>query len=170
MKALGWPAPKRFEHAIRDSSNNTVLQLVSYSAYTGASPTDCFLQLNLLHESDDVLLLAGAVYAIKYRICTGWHVIYLPRYDKLLNQIAGEWSSWLGLSNFSSLAARATFRNSHPETIGYTWKRIRQIGPPYFVVTACRAGHLRASQRKSETCNELFKGSRQAKMCMQEKK
>jgi hypothetical protein len=159
VSALGWAVPRRFEHTVSTSATSARCRgIVFYeSGCLGDPRTDCFLQVNQLAVRGTHLLLSAAVYAIRYRICTGWHAVEIPvDADKVLD-VAAKMSRWLGRQNFDRYESRREFRVRHPETADYSWSRIRQLGPPYYVVVAKHNGRLSLKQRKSETCKRAMR-------------
>jgi hypothetical protein len=157
VTALGWEMPRRFEHLTPKTEPGTGRKrLVFYeSGDVGTPHTDCFIQLNELGIEDKHVLLSGAVYAIRYRICTGWHPIRLLADADEAMHVAATLSPWLGRKNFVRYASRRVFRELHPETVGYSWSKVRQLGPPYFVVVIRQNGRLVVKQEKSVTCKLL---------------
>jgi hypothetical protein len=89
---------------------------------------DCFLQINEYPQGQTVKYV-GAVYAIRYRIFTGWHKFRLPNKDAHLEREAHRLDEWLNWNWFASIKKRREFRRLHPECTGYTWHRIAQQGP-----------------------------------------
>jgi len=79
---------------------------------------------------------AAAVYALRYRLCSGWHCFRLPHDAPGNRARIAALSEFLGRDHFDTLPARRAFRLSHPECAGYTWRRIRRSGTPYEIVDA----------------------------------
>jgi hypothetical protein len=73
----------------------------------------------------------AAVYAIRFRICTGWHKFRLPQDEVQARRGAERLSPWLQSRWFNDLVGRRIFREAPPECAGYTWARLRRDGPPY---------------------------------------
>jgi hypothetical protein len=74
----------------------------------------------------------AAVFAIRFRIFTGWHRIpKLPvkRFPKSQMQLAVE---LFHTCRFDTVAGRRRYRKDHPETAGFTWAKIRALGPATF--------------------------------------
>lgn len=136
VESLGWPSPSRYEHSVQDRSNvDLPKRLVWYESGSVGNPrTDCFLQLNELGCEGQSVLLAGAVYALRYRLCTGWHPIELSTDQDKFEQSLNYVSPWLNYDNFHTLEMRRAFRKLHPETANYSWTSIRERGSPYYVV------------------------------------
>lgn len=110
-EALGWPKPKRLTHAIAAESRS-----VEIVWFESGSHRTALLQINLRPR------LRAAVYALRYRIFTGWHDISLRRAEQL--------ASVLGLANFATLEGRRAFRRRHPVFSCWSWDRIRGLPPP----------------------------------------
>ena len=72
----------------------------------------------------------AAVYAIRYRLYTGWSTFTLPAIQSELKAEAARISAWLHRDWFATLAKRREFRRLYPACIGYTWPRIRNVAPP----------------------------------------
>ena len=72
----------------------------------------------------------AAVYAIRFRIYTGWREFQL---DAALNFNLAEakrLESLLHRRLFVSPATRKLFRANHPECANYSWQRVRETGRP----------------------------------------
>jgi hypothetical protein len=74
---------------------------------------------------------SAAVYAIRYRICTGWHSFSLGLNASCIRLEADRLHTWLHRSWFDSPASRRRYRHMHPECCGWTWRRIREDRLPY---------------------------------------
>lgn len=157
VRSLGWGKAVRYSHNPSQKFSNSndgksTEKLVWYEAGEVGDPkTDCFLQLNELAETRGVLICSAAVYAIRYRICTGWHAFRLDQDSHRRSEEAGRLSEWLHYDNFSSVAARREFRLRHPETTGYSWQKIKTDGPPYFVVVTKQRGGIKVSQNSQHS-------------------
>lgn len=90
---------------------------------------DLFLQFNHTPKGHDSYV--GAVYAIRFRICTGWHPFTLKANEQPIEQVANQLEGWLRRRWFSAQPLRRTYRRMHPECAGYSWRRIRAEGLPY---------------------------------------
>jgi hypothetical protein len=133
-RLLGWQSRLRlYQHQINEEERPSKLQTNVITWYeTGISTGDrsaCFLQINESPQGQTTTY-SGAVYAIRYRICTGWHDFRLPSNDSDLRREAARLWRWLAYDWFSSVEKRRAFRQAHPECAGYTWRRIRTDGPP----------------------------------------
>lgn len=125
---LGWLPLEFYQH--RDEHAASGASVVTW--YESGDRTDCFLQFNE-YPIGQTASYVGAVYAIRYRICTGWHPFALRETDEDLSAEAHRLENWLGRQWFDSLSMRRKFRQLHPECAGYSWQRIRAEGPPYSV-------------------------------------
>lgn len=74
----------------------------------------------------------ACVYAMRYRICTGWHRFTLHRNQSRLESEARRLREFMNCSWFAMTAKRREFRSLHPECANYTWRRLREEGPPYY--------------------------------------
>ena len=80
----------------------------------------------------------AAVYALRYRIYTGWHPFRLKPDGHCDADDLARLDGWLHRRWFDSLAGRREFRKLHPECSGWTWKRIGRERAPYEVIDAER--------------------------------
>ena len=74
----------------------------------------------------------ACVFAMRYRICTGWHWLYPYKDERRIQEEAERLHEFFWRGWFTSLKRRREFRIQHPECDGYTWGRLRQYGPPYY--------------------------------------
>jgi hypothetical protein len=129
---LGWRVPLRqYQHRAPLDAGHKLPSVITWyecGKATGGRQ-DCFLQINECPQGQ-TNHYAAAVYAIRFRICTGWLIFHLPFEDAELRGVAEELSPWLQNRWFEDLIGRREFRTSHPECVGYTWTRLRQEGPP----------------------------------------
>jgi hypothetical protein len=127
--ALGWHDLKAYQHRYLDG--DTLVTTTWYESDTAEGRrSDFFLQINHA-PCADADAFVGAVYAMRYGICTGWHRFTLHTDPQLSLAEAGKIESWLHRRLFETLPMRRDFRQSHPECGGYSWRRIREQGPPY---------------------------------------
>lgn len=134
VRLLGWRTPlRRYEHRIGADAPPVNLRGRVIRWYeTGVSnggKLDCFLTINEAPQGP-TLTYAGAVYAIRYRLCTGWHGFRLFATDVDLETEATRLAPWLAHEWFATLEKRRAFRQAHPECVGFTWRRIVNEGPP----------------------------------------
>lgn len=131
-EALGWPDLRMFQHTIDDDVVAPQPFVVTRyeSGASGGVRTDFFLQMNEAPAGQS-MTYAGAVDAMRYRICSGGHAFTL--YDAVdeMQAEATRVGGWLHRRGFETLAMRREFRRLHPECAGYSWPRIRQAGTPY---------------------------------------
>jgi hypothetical protein len=106
-----------------------------------------FLQINECPIGQTTTYTA-AVYAIRYRIYTGWHSLKLPCDVHCVDREADRLDSWLHARWFESLVSRRQFRTLHPECSAWSWKRIGQESPPYEVVDAARCVTIRSGSKR----------------------
>jgi hypothetical protein len=91
----------------------------------------CALQINEQPIGDKSGTFAAAVYAVRYALCSGWHTFTLTDDDSLIMREADRLRCWLDRSWFDSATSRREYRQMHPECAGYSWRRLRQEGPPH---------------------------------------
>jgi hypothetical protein len=129
---LGWSDLRTFQHSIDEKAVSPQPFLVTWyeSGHSERDRSDFFLQINEA-PSGQVVTYAGAVYAIRYRIFTGWHAFTLFDETDQLTAEAERVDRWLHRRWFETISMRRQFRNDHPECAGYSWSRIRKEGPPY---------------------------------------
>ena len=120
---LGWPELTVHHQEVPGGEpSGTSVKMVCW--YTCGSYDDVVLQIN-----EDPRWQA-AVYAVRYRICTGWHGFQITGDRRRLRDEARRLESWMHRRWFVTLEGRRAFRVRHPECAGYTWKRLREEGPP----------------------------------------
>lgn len=129
---IGWSPLRICQHAIEGEQAESGPHVVTWyeSGDSGNPRTDCFLQINESPIGQSTTY-NGAVYAIRYRLCTGWHAFTLHRNRRDIKVEASRLSEWLHRDWFDSIAKRREFRMLHPECVGYSWKKIRDVGPPH---------------------------------------
>jgi hypothetical protein len=128
-KLLGWDDLRLYQHrgAAGDDANVATWYESGQSDGLGS---DLFLQINEA-PAGQVSTYVGAVYALRYRICTGWHAFTLYDDQERVAAEASSIAAWLHRSWWESAARRREFRRLHPECADYSWARIRAEGPPY---------------------------------------
>ncbi|QDT00617.1 hypothetical protein HG15A2_39560 [Adhaeretor mobilis] len=156
---LGWGKPH--SHYQIQSDIGTSTGLFWYEAGDIGDPrTDCFLQVNELECRDQARIVKAAVYAPRYRLCTGWHVIrfMMSTEESVLNE-AVRLRQWLHRDNFTNLESRRKFRSNHPETTGYSWRVLRKYGPPFYVTVDNTKGIANVETHQSEKCKQAISNS-----------
>ncbi|PHR85855.1 MAG: hypothetical protein COA78_38740 [Blastopirellula sp.] len=128
---LGWSPLRVYQHTLDDRSTENSTSIITwYESEENISPhTDCFLQINE-HPIGQTHTYNAAVYAIRYRICTGWHQFTLHKSKRDQAAEAERIGQWLHKDWFTTLAKRREFRQLYPQCTGYSWKKIREVGPP----------------------------------------
>ena len=111
--SLGWNALTK--HAISVPHRIGKQPPTRITWFQSYLPNDAFLQINLLPRPQ------AAVYALKFRLFTGWRPIPTPKRpprpaDNRLDRLHAKW--------FQTPAARAQFRTRYPECAGFTWDRV----------------------------------------------
>ena len=125
---LGWSSLKKYRHVIRDSSAGVPLGTV-ITWYESGDFNRVLFQVNMTPS------LHAAVFATRFRVCTGWHKFRLSSKATDLRKEAERLRDWFAHDRFVTAEGRRKFRKQHPECAGYTVKRLRTAGPPYEYVT-----------------------------------
>lgn len=124
---LGWVVPlvmHRTPNGFHDWKSPSLARYF-FSMYEVDSPI--YVQINPQTEKHP-RLFAMNIYAMRYRLCTGWHGFMIDRnQSKEIPRVL----PWLHATNFITPAGRALLRRTNPECTDYTWQRIRDSGPPY---------------------------------------
>jgi hypothetical protein len=156
IRALAWKKARRLQHTLKlDGGQQTIVWYETEKI--GDNRTDCFLQVNELGHDKNSLYCSAAIYAPRFRICTGWHGVKLT-VGCPPAQEAMRVCDWLHWQNMSSYRGRRAFRRRHPEAVGYSWAAIRSYGPPYRVQLQVKGGRKILSQRKSMKCKQVLAG------------
>lgn len=92
--------------------------------YTAGSYDTAALQVNTHPE------LIACVFAIRFRLCSGWHLLPTMNSEAAVRREAERLKPWLHASWFRSPIMRRHFREQHPECADWTWRRIREYGVP----------------------------------------
>lgn len=123
---LGWQnlALNRSPMANEESK---LARLEDFFFTVGEMDSSLYVQINP-QPKQHARLFAISVYAMRYRLCTGWHGFMLDRNWRAESESVGKWVS---ATHFCSPQNRKLFRVAHPECAGYSWSRIRDDGPPY---------------------------------------
>jgi hypothetical protein len=122
---LGWGELEQFQHAVRNVPGLKGEVLITW--YESGSFEDILFQINELPS------LCAAVYAVRFRICTGWHAFELHGDLSSLRAETDRLDEWLNRRWFDTIEGRRTFRKRHPECAGYTLTKLRKQGPPHEV-------------------------------------
>jgi len=125
---LGWSGLERQEHVATDERFSHIAGQ-SIVWYLAGSYDDVAFQVNVTPS------LRVAVFALRYRICSGWHAFKLHsdsvRAQSEAEAEADRLDAWVHSRWFVSREARRMFRARHPECAGYSWRRLREVGPPF---------------------------------------
>ncbi len=121
---LGWHGLRELRHIVRDDapgiSSGSVIRW-----YESGSVDEVLLQINVSPYYH------AAVYALRYRLCTGWHRFTLYVDTRKVAPEAAKLELWLHRKWFTTIEKRREFRAKHPECCNYTWRRIRTDGLPH---------------------------------------
>ena len=129
---LGWNAPLVTHRTPSESPDQRQPSLMRYFYTMYEMDSPIYLQINPqtdLHPR----LFAISIFALRYRICTGWHGFIM---DRNVKREITRMSQWAHASLFATGQSRRAFRESNPECCGYTWKSVRDSGVPYAQSTA----------------------------------
>lgn len=132
-RLLGWQSPLRLRQSrmngigVPPEDQGRVITWYEAGSADG-DRNDVFLQINESPTGQTVTHLA-CVYAIRYRICSGWRKFRLTGSDDDLNREAARLAKWVAWDWFASPPKRRAFRQAHPECVGYSWRTIRKGGP-----------------------------------------
>ncbi len=134
VKILGWRSPVcAYQLLIGDDAPQNLQGLTLRWYECGAAlgkRIDCYLQINE-YPIGQAKQYAAAVFAIRYRLCTGWHQFQLFRDPKGIEREANRLKPWLDGTWFDTIQGRRQFRETHPECAGYSRARLNRDGPPY---------------------------------------
>jgi hypothetical protein len=134
LRGLGWSPSAKFQ--LPDECRVSTNSLENHFFCVGEMDDLFYVQVNplvLLHP----LLIGIGVYATRYRLCSGWHGVYLYSSKHDLHSEVAQVSGWLSKERFSTLTARRQYRLDHPECIGWSWKRILENGGPHYGQETC---------------------------------
>jgi hypothetical protein len=141
LRRLGWPK-SQLCRSLEVSGNGGPLKLRHYFSI-GEMDHPLYLQVNLEGEAHPLLAMVG-VYAMRYRLCSGWHGVLLHESPDELVAEADAAACWVAGKHFDSAAARKAYRAAHPECSGWSWKRLRAEGGPLYEQSTCARRRLAA--------------------------
>jgi hypothetical protein len=127
--ALGWPDLRIYQHRHLEGDVVTVTTWYESGVSEGLR-SDFFLQINEAPAGQS-LIYAGAVYAMRYRLCSGWRPFALHDSAEQQAVEVAQVGEWLHRRWYDTVEMRREFRRLHPECANYSWRRIRKQGPPY---------------------------------------
>ncbi len=125
---LGWLGLRIYHHRC-PQGDDSILTTWYESGVAEGGRSDLFLQFNEIPTGQS-LTYVGAVYAMRFRICSGWHPFTLYDDARMVAE-ATRMECWLHREWFETVAMRREYRRLHPECADYSWQRIRESGPPY---------------------------------------
>ena len=128
LALLGWPASTRYRLPAEIAQDVNSLEAAFFTI--GEMDQPLYLQANPQLGAHP-LLLGVSIYAMRYRLCSGWHGVLLRDSPADLEAEAMLAAPWLARRHFESPASRRAYREAHPECAGYSWRRIREEGSPY---------------------------------------
>jgi hypothetical protein len=119
---LGWTRPRRLSFTlprseVRRSSSRKIVW------YESGERDYYVLQVNTTPR------WFAAVFAIRYRIFTGWHKIPQFPVIRFPTSRLELMSELFHVSHFATVTGRRQFRVHHPEAGGFSWTKIRTLGP-----------------------------------------
>ncbi len=128
-KELGWADLQKLQKHVTTSQHvNTVITWYQAGQPTGGR-NHLALQINE-NPIGQARTYQAAVYAIRFRMCSGWHRLTLAATDDICSE-ARRLRRWLDRSWFETIKGRREYRRMHPECANFTWRRLRDEGPPY---------------------------------------
>jgi hypothetical protein len=124
---LGWEAPLVMHRTSTEFHDRQKPSLTRYFYTMYETNSPIYVQINPQTDQHP-RLFAMNIYAMRYRLCTGWHGFMIDRnQSKEIPRVL----PCLHAMNFTTQAGRALLRRTNPECTDYTWQRIRDSGPPY---------------------------------------
>jgi len=121
-RTLGWRNLRRHVQIVGTGSSVPRGTVIVW--YTSGHYDDIALQIN---ERPDWRI---CVYAIPYRIWSGWHSFSLCEDPVAMGREVARLDEWTHRRWFANRESRARYRCRHPECDGYDWDRIAAEGPP----------------------------------------
>jgi hypothetical protein len=108
-----------FQHSLDHLPANSPSRIITWyeCGECEGSRTDCFLQFNESPVGQTVTY-EGAVYAVRFRLFTGWHSFTLVDDKQGMQSEADRVGEWLKREWFNSPSRRRDFRARHPECVG----------------------------------------------------
>ena len=129
VEQLGWHG-LRIQESVSPPGHSIPEGLSRYFYTIGEMDDAVYVQINPQLEFHP-RLFAMSVYAMRYRLCSGWHAFLLSASSSVQSDELAKIEPWTGHTHFGSQAARRDYRQRHPECAGYSWRRIRTVGAPY---------------------------------------
>jgi hypothetical protein len=126
--AWGWQGLREHQHSFtaKEGSRTPALRITWYDTNPPDARSGCFLQINILPS------LCAAVYAVRYRLFTGWHYVAYGD-DAVRRDEVARLDSRLHNRWFTSPERRRDLRRAHPECAGFSWKKLRASSAGDFV-------------------------------------
>ena len=124
---LGWEAPLVMQRTPNEFHDRQKPSLTRYFYTMYEMDLPIYVQINPqtdLHPR----LFAMNIYAMRYRLCTGWHGFMI---DRNQSEEIKKLLPWLHATIFATQSGRALLRKRSPECREYNWQRIRDTEPPY---------------------------------------
>jgi hypothetical protein len=122
---LGWPDLILSEHRVPKWYSELINTDIVSHYYWESEDDEILFQVNMMP------VWHACVYAVRYRICTGWHVFRLYRDMGLLRSEARRLAGFFRADWFLTLEGRRRFRARHPECASISWRMIHSEGFPY---------------------------------------
>jgi hypothetical protein len=117
VAAMGWPK------AVKRVHKSTGREIVWYES--GSHHDDLLLQINVL------ACPSFCVYAMKYNVCSGWHL--LPLSIKAESMDKASLIAWAGWEWFQSPTAIRFYMYLHPECANVTSEKLATLREPYII-------------------------------------
>jgi hypothetical protein len=125
--ALGWEGLQAHAHLL-EGRPRQVVRWYEAGDVSGER-THCALQINE-HPIGSTEQYSAAVYCLRFRICSGWHVFGCTCSSQALAE-ADRLRTWLDRAWLMSIERRRAYRLAHPECSNYTWQKLREVGEPH---------------------------------------
>lgn len=131
-RQLGWRNLRMRQHIVQRDGRLITWYVAGQAEGLRDDP---FLQINECPIGQTASYTA-AVYAIRYRICSGWHSMRLTPSGHCDDSEVERLDAWLHRRWFEALAGRRAYRAVHAECTGWSRARSRRERLPYEVVDA----------------------------------
>lgn len=128
---LGWGELTEDRRRFEADGLRSACTTISFHCGQNTGGRDNFhFQINPSPHGQSIVFEA-AIYAVRYRIYTGWHRFNLS--ESKVADLLVEFDAMFHIRWFESLAARRAYRSRFPQFTGFGWKEIRNAGPPPWV-------------------------------------
>jgi hypothetical protein len=87
--------------------------------------------LHVNQQSCGYGVYTASVYAIRYRMCSGWYQVRLSTRVAAINKEASRLHDVLAREWFDAYGMRRKYRNRHPHSTNWSWKRLGNEPQPF---------------------------------------